>query len=155
MMGGYRPLQRRLQAAVCAPLLGPALYRLNVTRPLIAAMFRRHVYADADRVTPDLVRGKQAVARRPGGRFGSAAFVTGGLDLIRDRDRFLALAREQTSPVLVIYGPQTPPRSRAEMEALAMLPCIQTHCLHRGSLGVHEESPWPVAAVIRPFLQAA
>ena len=154
MMGGYRPLQDRIRSVIRAPAIGPLLYRMNVSRPVIAAMYRRHVYADRGRITPDFVASKEAIARRPGGRFGSAAFVTGALDPVRDRHSFLALARAQTAPVLVVYGAQTPPRSRAEIEALAALPGIQGRCLERGSLGLHEEEPAAVAAAVIPFLRA-
>lgn len=154
MMGGYRPLQDRIRSVIRAPAIGPLLYRMNVSRPVIAAMYRRHVYADRGRITPDFVASKEAVARHAGGRFGSAAFVTGALDPVRSRDSFLALARAQTAPILVVYGAQTPPRSRAEIEALAALPGIQGRCLERGSLGIHEEEPAAVAAAVAPVLRA-
>ncbi len=83
MMGGYRPMQDRLRAALRLPGVGHALYRLNVVRPVVVAMYRRHVYADPTRITPGFVADKAAVARRGGGRFGSAAFVTGALDPAR------------------------------------------------------------------------
>jgi pimeloyl-ACP methyl ester carboxylesterase len=154
MMGGYRPLQDRVRAAVVAPVVGPALYRLNVATPVIAAMYRRHVYADPKRITPESLEPKVAAARRPGGRFGSAAFVTGALDPVRDRESFLALATPPPAPTLVIYGADTPPRSRLEMEDLAALSGIESHCLARGSLGVHEEEADAVVGVALPFLRA-
>jgi hypothetical protein len=60
MMSGYHPLQ---DAVIRAPLIGPALYRLNVAKPVIAAMYRRHVYADRNRITPEFLGQKTAVAR--------------------------------------------------------------------------------------------
>jgi pimeloyl-ACP methyl ester carboxylesterase len=155
MMGGYRPLQDRVRALVDAPVVGPALYRLNVAVPVIAAMYRRHVYADPKRITPEFLELKVAIARRSGGRFASAAFVTGTLDPVRDRESFLALATPPPAPTLVIYGADTPPRSRLEMEGLAALPGIESHCLARGSLGVHEEEADAVAGVALPFLRAS
>lgn len=152
MMGGYRPVQDRLRAALRSPLLGHALYRLNVARPVVAAMYRRHVYADPARVTPALVAEKVRVARRRGGRFGSAAFVTGALDVERDRGAFLALASPPTAPTLVVYGVDTPPKSLAEMEALAQVPDVAARRLASGSLGVHEEHPDAVADALHPFL---
>lgn len=95
---------------------------------------------------------KARVARRRGGQFGSAAFVTGALDLVRSRDIFLALANPPAAPTLVIYGTDTPPRSLAEMEALAAAPGIAARRLASGSLGVHEECPGAVADALRPFL---
>jgi pimeloyl-ACP methyl ester carboxylesterase len=153
MMGGYRPMQDHIRAAVEAPVLGPALYRLNVARPVIAAMYRRHVYADRTRLTPEFLNAKVAVARHRGARFGSAAFVTGALDPVRDRESFLALASPLPAPTLIVYGAATPPRSRLEMEALAALPGIEACLLPRGSLGVHEEEPEAVAVAVCPFLR--
>ena len=155
MMGGYRALEDRIRAAISAPGVGPALYRLNVAKPIIAAMYRRHVYADPDRVTAELLDLKAAVARRPGGRFSSAAFVTGGLDPGRDRQSFLALASPLAASILIVYGADTPPRSRAEMEALAALPGIESCRLEVGSLGIHEEAAGAVIAAIGPFLRRA
>jgi pimeloyl-ACP methyl ester carboxylesterase len=155
VMGGHRPVQDRVRAALRLPVLGHALYRLNVSRPVVAAMYRRHVYADRGRVTPAFVAEKAGVARRPGGRFGSAAFVTGALDLVRERDAFLALAAPPAAPTLVVYGADTPPRSRAEMEALGQAPGIGSRRLAAGSLGLHEEHPDAVAEALRPFLLGA
>jgi pimeloyl-ACP methyl ester carboxylesterase len=154
MMGGYRPFQDRIRAIVQAPVIGPVLYRLNVARPVIAAMYRRHVFADRTGLTPEFLDAKASVARRRGARHGSAAFVTGGLDPVRDRQSFLALASPPPAPILVIYGADTPPRSRMEMEVLAALPGIESRCLARGSLGVHEEKPDAVAEAASSFLQA-
>jgi pimeloyl-ACP methyl ester carboxylesterase len=154
MMGGHGRLQDRLHAALRLPGIGHALYRLNVAAPVIAAMYRRHVYADRALVTPDLVRDKAAIARRRGGRFGSGAFVTGALDPLHDRATFLSLASPPSAPTLVLYGAATPPKSLAEIEALVRLPGITCHRLASGALGVHEECPDLVAAALRPFLLA-
>ena len=155
MMGGYRPLQDRIKRAIRMPIVGQALYRLNVSRLVISAMYRRHVYADASRITPAFVASKSAIARRSGGRFGSAAFVTGGLDLVRDRQSFAALVSPPTAPTLMIYGADTPPRSRIEMEAIATLPGIRCSMVASGSLGLHEEHPALVAEIVLPFLGEA
>jgi hypothetical protein len=47
--------------------------------------------------------------------------------------------------MLMVYGAQTPSRSRAEMEALASVPSIRTAMLPLGKLSVHEEFPDLVA----------
>jgi pimeloyl-ACP methyl ester carboxylesterase len=67
------------------------------------------------------------------------------------RDEFLDLARRTTVPLLLVYGAQTPPRSRAEMEALAALAGVRSACLP-GKLALHEEYPEAVAQAIEPFL---
>ena len=41
--------------------------------------------------------------------------------------------------MLMLYGPNTPPKSRAEMGALADLPGIESRLLGRGTLGMAEE----------------
>jgi pimeloyl-ACP methyl ester carboxylesterase len=152
MMGGYKPVQGRVRAALDLPGIGHALYRLNVATPVLAAMYRRHVYADPARVTRGFIAEKAKVARRHGGRFGSAAFVTGALDPAHGQAAFLDLAAPPSAPTLLVYGPGTPPKSRAGMEALALLPGIASRRLATGSLGVHEECAGAVAEVIRPFL---
>jgi pimeloyl-ACP methyl ester carboxylesterase len=151
MMGGYRPVQGRVRAAIEMPLLGPALYRLNVAAPVIAMMYRRHVYSDAVRVTAEFVADKAAVARRAGGRFGSGAFVTGALDVVHDRAGFLALVPDL--PLFVIYGANTPAKSRAEMEALARHRGVISFLVPIGSLGLHEERPELLAEPLLGFLR--
>jgi hypothetical protein len=53
----------------------------------------------------------------------------------------------------VIYGAETPPRSRAEMEALATIPGIRSITLPRGKLSVHEEFPGTTFEAMAPFLR--
>ena len=55
--------------------------------------------------------------------------------------------------MLLIYGAQTPSRSRAEMGALASVPSISSVMLPLGKLSVHEEFPDSVAETIKPFLR--
>jgi pimeloyl-ACP methyl ester carboxylesterase len=151
---GYRPWQGRVRAAVEATGIGPALYRLNVSAPVLRMMMKGHVLADPARLTPELMARKAAITRRRNARFATAAFVTGGLDLVRSRAAFLDLALRAGVPVLAVWGPQAPPRSRAEMEALADLEGVRVAAVPAGALGVHEEYPAEVAGVVRPFLLA-
>jgi pimeloyl-ACP methyl ester carboxylesterase len=134
------------------PVIGSALYRLNVANRVIAMMYRRHVFADPGRVTPAFVAEKARIARQRGGRFGTAAFVTGAIDPVQDRASFLDSVRRASAPVFVIYGATTPARSLAEMVALSGLPGVLSKCLPAGSLGLHEEHPRGVAELLRPFL---
>ena len=152
--GGYRPWQERLRAAVEAPVVGEALYRLNVSRPVLARMMKGHVLGDPDHLTPELLTQKSTVTRRPAARFATAAFVTGGLDLARSRAEFLGLAERAAVPILALWGPQTPRRSGAEMAALADLNGVRCAGLPAGALGVHEEYAADVATLVRPFLLA-
>ena len=136
-------------AGVIQPLL---LYRLNVSRPIIAKMAKEHVYSNPDWLDGDRLTEKLAVTRGPGARHASVRFVCGGLDRVESRAAFLDLARRSNAPILLIYGDQTPPKSRAQMEALAKLPHVQVKRLAKGKLAVHEEFPDAVANAIMPFL---
>jgi pimeloyl-ACP methyl ester carboxylesterase len=138
----------RVRRTVEAPVIGEALYRLNISPPVIGRMMRAHVYADRERVTPDLVRAKHAITRQRNGRFGTAAFVTGGLDLVASRDDFLALFGEDLPPVLMLRPQDAPRRSGAEMDALAESGLV-TALPIPGALSAHEECPAAVAAAIR------
>jgi pimeloyl-ACP methyl ester carboxylesterase len=136
---------------VRTPLLGEGLYRMNTAGPVIALMYRRHVYADRLQVTGALVRTKQAIARRARGRHASVAFVTGALDPVGDREQFQRLVAPPSAPTLIVYGSDTPPRSRAEIESLKGLGGIAVSAVP-GSLGVHEEQPEIVFRAIAGFL---
>ena len=78
---------------------------------------------------------------------------TGGLDRVTSREAFLDLARRANVPILLVYGDETPPKSRAEIEALALLPNVHVQRLPKGKLSVHEEFPEVVASAVKPFLR--
>ncbi|WP_111747155.1 alpha/beta fold hydrolase [Salinisphaera orenii] len=65
---------------------------------------------------------------------------------------FLDLARRARVPILVVYGQETPPKSRADMAALAELPGVETRRFDPGKLAVHEAFPDAVANAVTPFL---
>jgi pimeloyl-ACP methyl ester carboxylesterase len=143
-----------LARLVDAPRIGPLIYALNVNPLVIGMMLRGHVYADPRFVTPRLFAEKMTVTRAPGARHASARFVAGLLDPATSRAAFLAAARRLNDAALVIYGADTPAKSRGEMEALAALPNIRKRILRRGKLAVEEEYPAEVAAEIEAFLRA-
>jgi pimeloyl-ACP methyl ester carboxylesterase len=153
MMGGQKPVQARIRKLIHWPVVGPLIYRLNTMEPVVRRMYRGHVFADPAFLTPEFMRAKMRIVRQPNARFASASFVTGGVDPMHDRRAFLDAAGGASAPILMIYGAATPPRSRAEMEALGELPGVESHCLERGALGLHEEAPDEVAARLRPFLE--
>ncbi|MFH0300039.1 alpha/beta hydrolase [Bradyrhizobium sp. 31Argb] len=152
MMSGERPWFARIRAAIDQPLIGPPLYRLNVSRFVISKMARGHVYSNPDWLTGDRLAAKLAVTRAEGARHGSVRFVTGALDRIDNRAASLDLVRRADIPILVIYGAETPPKSRAEIEALTGLPNVQVKQLPKGKLAVHEELPDVVADEILAML---
>jgi pimeloyl-ACP methyl ester carboxylesterase len=154
MMSGRKPIQAHIRRLIHAPVIGELIYRLNVSRPVVRMMYRRHVFADPASLTADLLADRMRVARRRGARFASACFVTGALDPFDDRAAFLAAAGHVQSPMLMLWGSDTPPRSRAEMAALAALPGIESRLLERGKLGMAEELAADVAPLIDDFLSA-
>jgi hypothetical protein len=98
-----------------------------VNQPMIRMMARGHVYADLGWLDERRLGEKLAVTNAPGARHASFRFVTGELDPMSTREQFLATARRVTDPILVVYGAATPKRSKAEMEALAKVPNVQSH----------------------------
>lgn len=155
MTGGHRPFLDRLCRLVDMPVLGPLIYRLNVNPVVVRRMVAGHVYANAATLSGERLRQKLEVVRAQGARFASVRFVTGRLDPLDNRDAFLDLARRATVPILLIYGDETPPKSRAEMEALAAVPRIRSVRVPRGKLSLHEEFPDAVIEAINPFLGEA
>jgi pimeloyl-ACP methyl ester carboxylesterase len=120
----------------------------------VRRMGGEHVYSDPNWLSGDRLSAKLAVAHAQGARHASARFVAGCLDRVDSRPQFLDLVRSLNEPVLVIYGDETPPRSRAEMDALAELPNVRMERLPKGKLSIHEEFPASIASIIRPFLMA-
>lgn len=152
MFGGRRPsFGRKVRRAIELPVLGHLLYRLNLSAPVVARMMRAHVYADARHVTPALLAEKHAVARQPRARFGTAAFISGGLDLVASRDAFLSLFEGDLPPITMLQPEHAPPRSGAEMEALAETGRVVVKKIP-GALAAYEEYPAEVAAAIRSVL---
>ena len=147
------PLARRARRAIELPVLGDALYRLATSRRMVTRMMRAHVYADPAAVTPEILAAKLAVTRQPRARFGTAAFISGGLDPVASRDAFLALFDASLPPTLLLRPQAAPPKSGAEMDALAATGRVRTVTLP-GALAMHEEHPAEAAAAILAFLDA-
>src|SRR3954467_170438 len=139
MMNGKRAAFRWLARAVDVPLLGQAFYRLNVSQPVIRRMVSGHVYDDPTWLTEARLVEKRAVTNAPGARHSSFRFVAGELDPMPSRVAFLSIAEQVRDPMLLIYGANTPRRSKAEIEALAGLTNVRTVQLSVGKLAVHEE----------------
>jgi pimeloyl-ACP methyl ester carboxylesterase len=152
MTGGDRPLFAKIRRIIELPGLGHLLYRLNVSAFVVRRMVSGHVYSDPAWLRGERLMDKRNVMDAKGARFASVAFVTGALDRVASRAEFLGLADRAGVPILLIYGGETPPRSLAEMEALARSPGVETARLAGGKLSVHEEFPDDVVAALRPFL---
>ncbi|VEP12844.1 conserved hypothetical protein [Hyella patelloides LEGE 07179] len=80
-------------------------------------MYKRHVYVDETKLTPKFIAQKHQITSKPGARYAPAAFVTGALDPVADREEFLQLLESVSIPVLIILAENAPPKSKAEMEA--------------------------------------
>jgi pimeloyl-ACP methyl ester carboxylesterase len=152
MAGGHRPFFDRLCRLVDRATVGPLIYRLNVNPFVVRRMGAGHVYSDPAFLDEERLRQKLAVVRASGARFASVRFVSGRLDPLASREAFLDVARRAGAPILLVYGADTPPKSRAEMEALAAVPGVRTARLPRGKLAVHEEFPDATVNAIEPFL---
>jgi pimeloyl-ACP methyl ester carboxylesterase len=152
MMNGQKSWFKLLRGLVRTPVLGQALYGMNTTKSFLEMMYRRHVYANPNSVTPELIVTKRQIAQQPGARFAPVAFVTGGLDPVCDRASFHHLF--QNLQISVIIGADSPPKSLAEMRSMAELPGVTAMTLP-GTLGMHEEYASLVAAEINNILEAA
>ena len=150
-MPGRRAAGAWITRASDLPVFGALLYRLNVNAPVVRMMARGHVYSDPNWLMAERFQQKMAVTSAPGARHASIRFITGMLDLISDRASFIELARRD--PILVLYGAETPRRSKAEMETLASFSHVDTAELPHGKLAVHEEFPEAIAEAIKSFLR--
>jgi pimeloyl-ACP methyl ester carboxylesterase len=154
VMGVNGIVRNLLKEIVRLPVIGQILYKLNTLPSFLKFMYRRHVYVDAEKLTPTFIQDKWESTQQPGGRFAPAAFVTGNLDLAKHRSDLLGLVRGMSVPMMVVIGKSCPKSSRREMEAIAALPRVESVLLD-GSLGMHEEYPHAIAEVILPFLATA
>jgi pimeloyl-ACP methyl ester carboxylesterase len=155
MMGARSQLGKRLVQAGDLPVLGQLLYRLNVNRFMVRLMARGHVYSDPAWLAGERLAQKMKVVASPGARYASIRFVSGLLDPMPDRTAFIAMAQRAGAPILVIYGAATPPKSKAEIEALALLPNVRSVVLPSGKLALHEEFADAVAKQVRSFIGEA
>jgi pimeloyl-ACP methyl ester carboxylesterase len=151
-MGAPVQVAQTLERLVRLPLLGQMLYYLNTRPQFLAWMYRRHVFKNAEALTPDFIRQKYSSTQQRGARFGPAAFVTGGLDAVTNRGAFLQLFQGLYVPCLVIISEDGPPKSKAEMEAIAQVPRVQIQ-RHSGSLGLYEEHGAEIGRLIQSFIQ--
>jgi pimeloyl-ACP methyl ester carboxylesterase len=61
MAGGDRLIFGRIRRAVAMPVMGPAIYRLNVNPLVVRMMVAGHVYSDARQFSAERMREKQQV----------------------------------------------------------------------------------------------
>jgi pimeloyl-ACP methyl ester carboxylesterase len=155
MMGKRHKAFGRIARAGDLPVVGHILYRVNVNRFMVRMMALGHVYRDPGALPERLLAEKLAVTRAPGARHASIRFVVGELDPMTSREEFLDTARQVNDPILLVYGDDTPAKSRAEMAELAVLTNVRAVLLPAGKLAVHEEFADEAAAAMRAFLLGA
>ena len=151
-MGEHRRLYAVLRRLGELPLLGQALYRLNVTSPMLTRMYRKYMYGNPDGVTRRLITEKGRGARQRNARYAAAAFVTGALDPVRSRKDFLELIDQVLVPLLAVCGSETPVRFWEEMATLFQRPDVTVSRVP-GALAPHEENPAPVSRAVEDFLR--
>ena len=153
-MGVPGPISGIVREIVHTPIIGQALYQLNTTGSFLRSMYGSHVYVDQAQLTPEFITKKRQITQQPGARYAPAAFVTGAIDPVPVRSQFLAYFDPLPAPVMVVIGDRAPSSSKAEMEALAELPGVETVVLP-GALGLYEEYSDQLADAIIPFLASS
>jgi pimeloyl-ACP methyl ester carboxylesterase len=139
-MGVPEPIARGIKNLIRLPSIGQILYYFNTTPSFLKLMYRRHVYVNAASLTPEFIAQKREVTQQKGARFAPAAFVTGGLDFVTNRNDFLSLIKTIKIPMLVIIAENAPPKSKAEMEAIDSLNLDNLQIVRlAGTLGMQEE----------------
>jgi len=151
VMGAPLIMRNGVRELVRSPLIGQLLYGLNTRPGFLKWMYRRHVFVDAAKLTPGYIQQRFQGTQRPGARYAPAAFVTGSLDPVQTRKEFLTYLQGLSVPLMAVVAEQSPPASKAEMEAIAAMPNVQVARLP-GTLGMAEEYGEAVAAAILPFL---
>ncbi|NEO94460.1 MAG: alpha/beta hydrolase [Moorea sp. SIO3G5] len=151
VMGLPDGVRNGVKNLVRSPWLGQTLYYLNTTPSFLRLMYKRHVYVDDTKLTPEFIAQKHEITSKDGGRYAPAAFVTGAIDPVANREEFLQLLDSVPMPVLMILAENAPPKSKAEMIAMAELEQVQTVQL-AGTLGISEEYYEAVTAVIEDFI---
>ena len=157
-MGAPDWLRATVRNLVRSPILGQALYGLNTKPAFLKWMYQRHVFADETLLSPSFIAQRHRITQQPGARFAPAAFVTGALDPMANREEWLQIGTDVTESsgsngsVTVILAEKAPPQSTAEMQALAALPQIHRHSLP-GSLGLYEEYGAEVGTIAASFFK--
>jgi len=151
VMGLPDAIRNGVKNLVRSPVIGQGLYYLNTTPSFLRFMYKRHVYVDESKLTPEFIAQKHQITSKSGARYAPAAFVTGAIDPVTNREEFLQLLESVSMPVAIVMAENAPPKSKAEMEAMAELDKVQTIRL-RGTLGISEEYPEAVTEAIQNFL---
>ncbi|KAE8819100.1 hypothetical protein D1007_03084 [Hordeum vulgare] len=145
-----------LRGTLRAPAIGWMMYNVLVSNEKsIQSQYKSHVYANPENVTPEIVESRYELTKRKGARYVPAAFLTGLLDPVQSREEFLQLFAKLDGdvPVLVVSTPNSPKRSKAEMEAFKGAKGVTKFVEVPGALLPQEEYPFAVAEELYDFLQ--
>lgn len=145
-----------LRGTLRAPALGWMMYNVLVSNEnAIESQYKSHVYANPENVTPEIVQSRYALTKKPGARYVPAAFLTGLLDPVQNREEFLDIfaAMEGNIPVMVVSASGAPKRSKVEMEALRGAKGVTKFVEVPGALLPQEEYPKAVSEEIHKFLR--
>jgi pimeloyl-ACP methyl ester carboxylesterase len=151
VMGLPDGVRNGVKNLVRSPIIGQALYYLNTTPAFLRLMYKRHVYVNETKLTPEFIAQKRRITAKNGARYAPAAFVTGAIDPVAHRDEFLQLLSSVSMSVLVIVAENAPPKSKVEMNAMAELAKIKLVRL-TGTLGIYEEYAETVTEAIQNFI---
>ena len=153
MMRGKRPeWLKSVRAAVDSSVVGPVLYKMNLNELMVHKMSEGHVYSEPGFLSEGRMAQKRPVFQSAGARFASVRFVTGGLDPFESSEgagaAAAALGQLPECPMQLIWGDETPHKSKAAMAQLAEAAGVKPTILQRGKLGLHEEFSSEVAKAI-------
>lgn len=151
VMGLPASIRNGVKNLVQSPMIGQILYYLNTTPAFLRLMYKRHVYVEEAKLTPEFIQEKHRITSKKGARYGPASFVTGAIDPVNERTEFLSYLSSVNVPLLIIVGENAPPKSKAEMLAMTELEKVESITL-TGTLGIYEEFPESVSAVIQDFI---
>lgn len=151
VMGLPDGVRNGVKNLVRSPIIGQGLYYLNTTPSFLRLMYKRHVYVDETKLTPEFIAQKHQITSKHGARYAPAAFVTGAIDPVATRTEFLSYLSSVSIPVLIILAENAPPKSKAKMLAMTELEQVQAVRLP-GTLGIYEENPEAVTEAIQHFI---
>ena len=101
VMGLPDGVRNGVKNLVRSPVIGQGLYYLNTTPSFLHLMYKRHVYVDETKLTPEFIAHKHQITSKSGARYAPAAFVTGAIDPVTNREEFLQLLESVSMPVAV------------------------------------------------------
>ena len=151
VMGLPDSMRNGVKNLVRSPIIGQGLYYLNTTPSFLRLMYKRHVYVDETKLTPEFIAQKHQITSKRGARYAPAAFVTGAIDPVATREEFLNDLASVSTPVLIILAENAPPKSKAEMLAMVELERVIRVELP-GTLGIYEEYPKAATEAIQNFI---